>query len=873
MTEELEPTDVAEVVGVDPRHMLVDWADGHDGWVRRLVSYVMSARQPVSDVQTAELLALFLAEKGIEGDMPEIEPDLEYASDASAAAEELRLTKLSAVCGVNALTKGEEINFAPGLTILYGENGTGKTGYARVLKRLGGMRDAEAILPNIHLDAGESPSATINYDLGGTALELSWNDEFGVPPFTRLSVFDSPAVNVRVDANINYVYIPAELSLFEYVTAGVRAVQEAAKEHIKEILPTTNPFIKGFQQGTTIFQQIETLGSASDLAELELLAVLPEGALDEKEALERLVASLTSNLAESALTAQEELTRTLLELGELADLVTGFDRDGYNEALAGAAQLRESYRQVREESFGPGVLPGPPDDEWQRFVAAAQHYQDHLASPDYPSDGDQCLYCRQPLDEAAVDLIGRSASFLDDKLGSEIGSAERAVADLSKVLASVRLDGHRDAIERHVKAEHVDEVFGVARQLLGLLEKSKAEIAAGDRVSSTELLDWATQLRTAIVGPMAVYEAGVVEMKTQLKDREASIRENGDKLRALNAKIDLDRRLPEIRAYVASAKKAERLRRVVDPLSKVLTSLTSVSKVASQDLINRDFQALFEEECAALDSPNVQLEFVGRKGQAQRRKSVTAEHRPSQTLSEGEQKTLALADFIAEARMGGSAAPIVFDDPVNSLDHRRLKEVADRIATLSEVRQVIVFTHNIWLATELLGRCEERVKREKKDAGAESCRYYSISDDEHTGAKGFVTCDSGPRWDTPGKLAGKVEVLLQEAAPLSGVSQEALVESAYGLMRSWCEVAVEETIFGDVTRRYRANVMMGGFKNVHPDRMQAAIDVVTDLFERACRFIPDHSQPLPTLSRRPSLAEAEADWKRAKDAIAVYRKG
>ena len=61
MTEELEPTDVAEVVGVDPRHMLVDWANGRDGWVRRLVSYVMSARQPVSDVQTAELLALFLA--------------------------------------------------------------------------------------------------------------------------------------------------------------------------------------------------------------------------------------------------------------------------------------------------------------------------------------------------------------------------------------------------------------------------------------------------------------------------------------------------------------------------------------------------------------------------------------------------------------------------------------------------------------------------------------------------------------------------------------------------------------------------------------------------------------------------------------------
>ena len=56
--------------------------------------------------------------------------------------------------------------------------------------------------------------------------------------------------------------------------------------------------------------------------------------------------------------------------------------------------------------------------------------------------------------------------------------------------------------------------------------------------------------------------------------------------------------------------------------------------------------------------------------------------------------------------MGGSSAPLIFDDPVNSLDHRRLKEVADRIAALVATRQVVVFTHDIWLATELLARFE-----------------------------------------------------------------------------------------------------------------------------------------------------------------------
>jgi hypothetical protein len=217
---------------------------------------------------------------------------------------------------------------------------------------------------------------------------------------------------------------------------------------------------------------------------------------------------------------------------------------------------------------------------------------------------------------------------------------------------------------------------------------------------------------------------------------------------------------------------------------------------------------------------------------------LTADYRLSQILSEGEQKVLALADFLAEARMGGSSAPIVFDDPVNSLDHRRLREVSDRIAALVRTRQVIVFTHDIWLATELLARFEKR---------RGECLYYMVSDDETTKAKGRVSIATGPRWDSMKALKKRVDKHLVDAASTYGVAQAALVEAAYGEMRSWCEVVVEEVIFGDVTRRYRANVMMGGLRNVRPDRMQAVIDVVEDLFNNACRFIPDHSQPLPTL--------------------------
>ena len=86
---------------------------------------------------------------------------------------------------------------------------------------------------------------------------------------------------------------------------------------------------------------------------------------------------------------------------------------------------------------------------------------------------------------------------------------------------------------------------------------------------------------------------------------------------------------------------------------------------------------------------------------------LSGRHKPSKVLSEGEQKVLAIADFLAEARLGGITAPVIFDDPVSSLDHRRINEVARRIANLAEANQVIVFTHDILFATTLLSLFEK----------------------------------------------------------------------------------------------------------------------------------------------------------------------
>ena len=846
---------------LDARRLLIDWANNQDSWVRCLVGHIIASQRPISDGQATELFERFLAEKGLRGSLSEIAPELPYPKAGSARSDPLRLLALSNVSGVNALSPGATIDFNPGLTILYGENGTGKTGYARILKRISAVQYPEEILPNINSAAPQTPAATIEYQLGGVSAVVQWRNEVGVSPFTRMSVFDSPTVNLRVDESLAYVFTPAEISLFSYVSSGIRSIQERGSQ-AHRTMTVSNLFVRYFERGTAIYQEIEALGAATDLALLATLATLPEDAGGQRERLEREVAALRSDAASGLLAAHREAVRTLRTLDDWAQRAETFEVGQYNDGIVALGTLRESYRRVREDTFAPGELPGPADDGWQRFVTSAADYLEHLGFTHYPEDGDKCIYCRQPLDPGALSIVLRYATFLDDALGHQISDQQRLVASIAVPLTGLSIDSVETGLMRQREENPTSSKLEDAEELVRKLRASIEQVRDGKRVTSSNMREVAGKVRQQIVPILEAHELEVASLTEQLADRAAALQTAKTSLQRLTAAIELDRRLPEIRVFVENAKQATRLHQALKRLPPLLRSLTEVSKLASEDLVNSDFQARFQEECQALRTPTVRLEFIGREGKAQRRKSLAPEHRLSRILSEGEQKVLALADFLAEARMGGSSAPIVFDDPVNSLDHRRLQEVSDRIAALVGKCQVVVFTHNIWLATELLARFEKR---------PDECIYYMVSDDQTTGAIGKIDRATGPRWDTVNELKKRVDEHLRDAASASGTTQMALVEAAYGKMRSWCEVVVERVIFGDVSRRYRANIMMGKLRDVRPARMPAAINAIDQLYNKACRNMPDHSQPLPTLSTRPTLTDAQADWSTALAAVRAYR--
>ena len=209
--------------------------------------------------------------------------------------------------------------------------------------------------------------------------------------------------------------------------------------------------------------------------------------------------------------------------------------------------------------------------------------------------------------------------------------------------------------------------------------------------------------------------------------------------------------------------------------------------------------------------------------------------------------------------MSGNSVPIIFDDPVSSLDHRRVREVANRIADLASDHQVVVFTHDIFFATCLLAIFEN----------SDRCIYYLVTDDE---GKGTVSQGTGPRWDTISELNKRVSASIENARNTAGEEQESHVRSGYSWLRSWCEVFVEHDVLAQVTERYQPNVRMTALSRIKVSELEETIAVVTSVFEDACRYIEGHSQPLPALGVVPKLSKLEEDWEKLKQCRSKYNR-
>src|SRR5690606_33275545 len=135
-----QETNPAEVVA----RAMAGWAPDQTLWKQEALRRVLRRTHNPTDVE--DIANVLLSPQ----DNPPFEivalggHELAIADTAQAVQA---LLEISAVQNVNQLAASQTVKFGDaGLTVVYGHNGAGKSGYARILKRACGARDAEQII-------------------------------------------------------------------------------------------------------------------------------------------------------------------------------------------------------------------------------------------------------------------------------------------------------------------------------------------------------------------------------------------------------------------------------------------------------------------------------------------------------------------------------------------------------------------------------------------------------------------------------------------------------------------------------------------------------------------------------------------------------
>jgi hypothetical protein len=114
---------------------ILDWSKDRPEWQRDALRQVFSSGT-IGPGELDQLAGLCKAARGL-GE-PKVAHVLaaEHLAVQSKSAVTVTLTSVTHAQGVNALAPDQTITFGPNLTVVYGKNAAGKSGYTRILKSM-----------------------------------------------------------------------------------------------------------------------------------------------------------------------------------------------------------------------------------------------------------------------------------------------------------------------------------------------------------------------------------------------------------------------------------------------------------------------------------------------------------------------------------------------------------------------------------------------------------------------------------------------------------------------------------------------------------------------------------------------------------------
>lgn len=854
---------------------ILEWSQGRPKWQRDALRRLVLNGE-LSDEDISSLTEICKSAHGL-AELQETDPlAKEHMPDRAAGAVPVSLVSIFHHRGVNALAEDQTLNFAPGLTVVYGDNGAGKTGYIRILKSACRARGQEHILGNVI--SGTSPLApvvAIKYKVGTEPEPREWVGTGGDEFVSRVSVFDTQCAAVYLTEKTDVAFRPFGLDLFDKLVKACKAVrvklegeQHALASSALTVIQTQIP------QATAVAKFLANISSLTKSDAVHALASLSAEEDAQLALLEKSLLDLQANDPDKLikqLTVRVGRLQTLVR--HLKDMEAALSSDAvaavFNARTEGRRKGEEAKR-LREATFPVGMLAGTGSEPWKALWESARQFSQELAYPGkaFPvvDGGAHCVLCQQDIEHAAVHRLNQFEAFVASTTERELQRFRANFAQLRK--AFVELKTTTEGVEETLKEIRIEHE--------AIADTIAAALAANEGRRTTVVAALADDKDLAADCPVLVSivretEALAEEIEARIKTLRTSATDETRKRMTAEVQELRARKLlaPHQQTVLDDIERRKKYAACGLCIEETKTqTITQKSSAVTKTVVSQRLKQSFSDELVNLSFSHIEVELKelgGADGVFYHKLVFTRAPGVDlpKVVSEGEQRCLSIAAFFAELSTADELSGIVFDDPVSSLDYQWRQGVARRLVQEAKTRQVIVFTHDVVFLL-LLKQFAEELAVEQFD---QHVRFLS---------KGAGVCSEELPWVALPikKKIGYLKNGWQAADKLSRDGhQDAYEKDAkylYGLLREAWERALEEVLLGGVVERYRPNIQtqqVAQIADITPDDCKTVETAMT----KCSKWLPGHDQAAAARAPVPGPAELKADIEALDDWVAAIR--
>ena len=844
--------------------LLTKWFSERPQWLQiaatRLLQQSELTGKDVSELAT-------MCQQEADGKLPKTTCSFPTTAFSQGAAGTLRLCSISDVEGVNALAPKKPLEFGKGnITIVYGNNGSGKSGYVRLLKHVCGARETGTLHRNVYKPGSAVQKACISFEQDGIPKTHTWSGQGICDDLNSVDIFDTSFGKVFVSSEDEVSYEPPVLSFFSSLILACEKVASALDAEANRH-QSKKPNIPADKKVTPEGIWYETISAKTSTQDIDKHCTFSSADETEIQTLQQRLAEQAPAEKAKQLRKQKQHIDTLVQdaqkyLEQLSD-------ENYRRIIAAKKKSilkKTAADTAAEKVFSGSELEGIGSDVWKELWEAARNYSLSAAykEVEYPnvSDGSRCVLCHQTLTQETKERLISFENFVKGEMQKAAADAAKEYETASQTIEALPT---LETLKTRIDAAGIpeDEVVSQVTDFLAQLQARK-DLLPG--------IDSEEAIPDPLLSPKWIEEVNAQSRslgELAAKYDEDAKSDNREEVKRKLSSLQVRKWLSEHRAAIDEEVTRLKLLNQIQEAKK-LTNTMALSKKKgelAETLITEAFVKRFDSELKALGASRLKVELIKTrtpKGKALHKIKLkdTSHNALTDILSEGENRIVSIAAFLADVTGKSNQAPFIFDDPISSLDQSYEEAVVQRLIDLSQDKQVIVFTHRL----SLLGTVKHLAEKKGIKPDVVSIRSASWG----TGEPAPIPLSQR---DIKSALNTLINQRYQDAKKASENGEfedaEKSLKSICSEFRTLVESSIENDLLCGVVQRFQRPVHTQKVKELAKLNSEDC-DLLDSLMTKYSAF--EHSQPTEAPIDLPELEEILADMISLKNWREEYAK-